>query len=58
MNSPKNGRFGDLLKVAVRASHSMICYVQYSNSNGHVADSQYIFCSVALGEKNPLPKIE
>jgi uncharacterized damage-inducible protein DinB len=25
---------------------------------GHVADAQYIFCSVALGEKNPTPNIE
>jgi uncharacterized damage-inducible protein DinB len=25
---------------------------------GHVADSQYYFCSVALGEKNPAPQIE
>jgi uncharacterized damage-inducible protein DinB len=25
---------------------------------GHVADAQYAFCSVALGEKNPAPKIE
>ena len=25
---------------------------------GHVADSQYYFCSVALGAKNPAPKIE
>ena len=25
---------------------------------GHVADSQYLFCSIALGEKNPAPKIE
>ena len=25
---------------------------------GHVADAQYLFCSVALGEKNPEPKIE
>jgi uncharacterized damage-inducible protein DinB len=25
---------------------------------GHVADSQYYFCSVALGEENPAPKIE
>src|SRR5438128_3251863 len=25
---------------------------------GHVADSQYAFCSVALGEKNPAPNIE
>jgi uncharacterized damage-inducible protein DinB len=25
---------------------------------GHVADSQYAFCSVVLGEKNPSPKIE
>lgn len=25
---------------------------------GHVGDSQYIFCSLALGEKNPNPKIE
>jgi uncharacterized damage-inducible protein DinB len=25
---------------------------------GHVADAQYLFCSAALGEKNPAPKIE
>jgi len=25
---------------------------------GHVADAQYLFCSVALGEKNPAPGIE
>jgi uncharacterized damage-inducible protein DinB len=25
---------------------------------GHVADSQYFFCSAVLGEKNPAPKIE
>lgn len=25
---------------------------------GHVADAQYLFCSAALGEKNPRPKIE
>jgi uncharacterized damage-inducible protein DinB len=25
---------------------------------GHVADAQYQFCSTALGEKNPTPKIE
>lgn len=25
---------------------------------GHVADSQYVFCSTVLGEKNPAPKIE
>jgi uncharacterized damage-inducible protein DinB len=25
---------------------------------GHVADSQYAFCSVVLGEKNPAPNIE
>src|SRR5260370_10330952 len=25
---------------------------------GHAIDAQYLFCSVALGEKNPAPKIE
>src|SRR5579884_1455611 len=25
---------------------------------GHVADAQYYFCSTALGEKNPSPKVE
>jgi uncharacterized damage-inducible protein DinB len=25
---------------------------------GHVADAQYLFCSIALGEKNPGPNIE
>lgn len=30
----------------------------YGQLVGHVADAQYIFCSVALGEKNPGLKIE
>jgi len=30
----------------------------YGQIIGHVADSQYAFCSVVLGEKNPAPKIE
>lgn len=30
----------------------------YGQIIGHVADSQYIFCSLVLGEKNPLLKIE
>lgn len=30
----------------------------YGQVIGHVADSQYTFCSIALGEKNPAPKIE
>ncbi len=30
----------------------------FSQVVGHVADAQYLFCSIALGEKNPAPKIE
>lgn len=30
----------------------------YGHLLGHVADAQYIFCSIALGEKNPAPGIE
>jgi uncharacterized damage-inducible protein DinB len=30
----------------------------YGQIIGHVADSQYTFCSIVLGEKNPAPKIE
>lgn len=30
----------------------------YGQIIGHVADAQYSFCSVVLGEKNPAPKIE
>src|SRR5467141_1902950 len=30
----------------------------YGQIVGHVADAQYMFCSVALGEKNPAPDIE
>ena len=30
----------------------------YGQIVGHVADAQYILCSIALGEKNPAPKIE
>lgn len=30
----------------------------YGQIVGHVADAQYLFCSIALGEKNPEPKVE
>ncbi|MEP6767547.1 MAG: DinB family protein [Acidobacteriota bacterium] len=30
----------------------------YGQILGHIADAQYGFCSIALGEKNPAPKIE
>jgi len=30
----------------------------YGQIIGHVADAQYMFCSIALGEKNPAPDIE
>ncbi|MGA7993084.1 MAG: DinB family protein [Thermoanaerobaculia bacterium] len=30
----------------------------YGQIIGHVADAQYLFCSLALGETNPAPKIE
>ena len=30
----------------------------YGQLVGHVADAQYLFCSIALAEKNPAPKIE
>ncbi|HEV8076645.1 MAG TPA: DinB family protein [Candidatus Acidoferrum sp.] len=30
----------------------------YGQIIGHVADGQYLFCSIALGEKNPAPDIE
>jgi uncharacterized damage-inducible protein DinB len=30
----------------------------YGQILGHVADAQYMFCSIALGEKDPDPKIE
>jgi len=30
----------------------------YGQIVGHVADAQYMFCSIVLGEKNPAPKIE
>jgi uncharacterized damage-inducible protein DinB len=30
----------------------------YGQIVGHVADAQYLFCSIALGEKNPGLKIE
>jgi len=30
----------------------------YGQILGHVADSQYLFCSLVLGEPNPAPKIE
>jgi uncharacterized damage-inducible protein DinB len=30
----------------------------YGQIIGHLADAQYTFCSIALGEKNPAPNIE
>jgi uncharacterized damage-inducible protein DinB len=30
----------------------------YGQIIGHVADAQYLFCSLALGDQNPAPKIE
>jgi uncharacterized damage-inducible protein DinB len=30
----------------------------YGQILGHVADAQYLFCSIAMGEKNPAPRIE
>jgi len=30
----------------------------YGQILGHIADSQYMFCSIVLGEKNPAPAIE
>jgi uncharacterized damage-inducible protein DinB len=30
----------------------------YGQIVGHVGDAQYLFCSIALGEKNPAPDIE
>jgi uncharacterized damage-inducible protein DinB len=30
----------------------------YGQILGHIADAQYLFCSVAMGEKNPALKIE
>jgi uncharacterized damage-inducible protein DinB len=30
----------------------------YGQIVGHVADAQYLFCSIALGDKNPAPNIE
>jgi uncharacterized damage-inducible protein DinB len=30
----------------------------YGQIIGHIADMQYAFCSVALGEKNPAPRVE
>ena len=30
----------------------------YGQIVGHVADAQYLFCSIAFGDKNPAPKIE
>jgi uncharacterized damage-inducible protein DinB len=30
----------------------------YGQIIGHLADAQYLFCSLALGEKNPAPDIE
>jgi hypothetical protein len=30
----------------------------YGQILGHIADSQYIFCSIVVGEKNPMPRVE
>lgn len=62
------GVYGGLKHVLLRAAEKMPeanyafrptdAVRSYGQILGHLADSQYTFCSIALGETNPAPKIE
>ncbi|HEV2964533.1 MAG TPA: DinB family protein [Candidatus Angelobacter sp.] len=60
--------YGQLKSILVRSAEKMpeenysfkptASVRSFGQIIGHVADAQYMFCSAALGEKNPAPKIE
>ena len=60
--------YGMVQKILVRSAETMPeenygfkpteAVRSFGQMVGHVADSQYYFCSVALGEKNPAPNVE
>ncbi len=62
------GAYGYLKQILLRSAEKMPeenykfkpadTVRSYGQIVGHIADSQYYFCSVALGEKNPGLKIE
>ncbi|MDQ2979888.1 MAG: DinB family protein, partial [Acidobacteriota bacterium] len=59
------GRLGDIvLRSAEKMPEESYSFKptdtvrSYGQILGHIADAQYLFCSVAMGEKNPAPKIE
>ncbi len=59
------GRLGDIvLRSAEKMPEESYSFKptdtvrSYGQILGHVADAQYLFCSIAMGEKNPAPKIE
>jgi uncharacterized damage-inducible protein DinB len=60
--------YGSMKKILVRYAEKMPeenynfkptdAVRSYGQTIGHIADSQYTFCSIVLGEKNPAPGIE
>ena len=60
--------YGGMKKILLRAAESMPeenygykptdTVRSFGQVIGHVADSQYMFCSIVRGEKNPAPSIE
>lgn len=60
--------FGGVKKILLRSAEKMPeenygfkpteAVRSFGQIIGHVADSQYAFCAVVLGEKNPAPKVE
>lgn len=60
--------FGGVKQILLRSAEKMpeenysfkptAAVRSYGQIIGHVAEAQYSFCSIVLGEKNPAPKIE
>jgi len=62
------GVYGGLKQILLRSAEKMPeenysfkptdAVRSYGQILGHVADAQYLFCSIALGKNNPAPKVE
>src|SRR4030088_2021850 len=68
LSSFNKGAYGGVKNILLRSAEKMPeenysfkptdAVRSFGQVVGHVADAQYLFCSIVLGEKNPVPKIE
>lgn len=68
LSANNRGLYGAMKKILLRSAENMPeenygfkpteAVRRFGQILAHVADSQYHFCSIVLGEKNPAPRIE